>query len=461
LIPALVAAALLWLWPAGVWAQAVADAGEAGVDGDAGQGGLELRADPLWEYDLPAGWTAEGAIIEGTLEGGTLLAATIGEGPQRRCVAVRLQRGGDGWQVWGYPYERAQRPTVCGAVESRPGGGFFLRAHGDSMLEGRADGFVTSITSEGQQAWYIDDGPVAEADAFVGSYDRPGSTLIYSRSADLLLSTTIAAFAPLMSPRRDVTHFSVLRDGAYRVDALTIGTDAMFGRLADTIVRGSDGTFWFVVTRPDSTQGANFFHYDGRQNLERRQVLEGEWDERFVKAIESGPDGTLYVLWRESAEASAPGHLAALEGEALEPRWQRTYEDAAEGIPVDVVAAPNGLVVLYRHASGDSIVRLDREDGGVQDVLDVGAVTSREVPTLLEGPQGGVKLLGYDPVRNNMREWAIRWNEPGGDDGSDNPGASGCHTLESAEGPPPGGSTLMWAAVVVAVACRRSARYNK
>ena len=29
---------------------------------------------------------------------------------------------------------------------------------------------------------------------------------------------------------------SVLRDGAYRVDALTIGTDAMFGRLADTFL---------------------------------------------------------------------------------------------------------------------------------------------------------------------------------------------------------------------------------
>jgi hypothetical protein len=453
-------AAFLWAYPADVAAQDAGDAGDVSLDVDAGQGDFELRAEPLWEYDLPAGWNAESAIVEGTLEGGTLLAATLGEGAQRRCVVVRLQRGDDGWQVRGYPYERAQRPTVCSGVESRPGGGFFLRAHGDSMLEGRADGFVTSITSEGQQAWYIDDAPVAEADAFVGSYDRPGSTLIYSRSADLLLSTTVAAFAPLMSPRRDVTHFSVLRDGAYRVDALTIGTDAMFGRLADTIVRGSDGTFWFVVTRPDSTQGANFFNYDGRQNLERRQVLEGEWDERFVKAIESGPDGTLYVLWRESAEASAPGHLAALEGEALEPRWQRTYEDAAEGIPVDVVAAPNGLVILYRHASGDSIVRLDREDGGVQDVLDVGAVTSREVPTLLEGPQGGVKLLGYDPVGNNIREWALRWNEPGGDDGSDNPGASGCHTPESADGPPPGGSTLLWTAVVVAVACRRSARYN-
>ncbi|GEM_PF-4534275 len=439
------------------------DAGDAGVSRES------PRAEPLWEYDLPGGWNAEGAIVEGTLEGGTLLASTAGSEAQRRCLVVRLQRGSDGWQVRGYPYERERTPTVCSGVESRPGGGFYLRAHGDSMLQGRADGFVTAITAEGQQAWYVDDSPVADDDAFVGSYDRPGDTLVYSRSADLLLSTTVSAFAPLMSPRRDVTHFSVVRDGNYRVEALTVGTDAMFGRLADTIVRGSDGTFWFYVTRPDSTRGADFFDYDGRQNLERRQVLEGNWDERFVKAIESGPDGRLYVLWRESADSQAPAHLAALEGDALEPVWNRIYRNdgsessasAPAGIPGDVIASERSLVLHYRSRSGDTLMFVDRGDGDIRGTLEIDSVTSRTVPAVLPGPQGGVKFLGYNPVERNMREWAVRWNEPGGDPGSRDPGARGCHVAGEADGELPAGSWLLWAGLVGAVACRRSARYNE
>jgi len=423
---------------------------------------LEIEADGVRSYQIPEEFSLKGRVVESTAQGRTLIANSTGQGADAACTVIVAT----GESAEAYPYQHSSDGTRCVGVSPHPDGGFFVRGMAAGAERGDVAGFTARIDGQGREEWLVHDTKTAESDDFKGSYLQPHSPMAYSPQSQYLLTFTTGKLTIGEIDEKTATHASVLKGGEMRVPAKTIGGSAGFGVIGGVATLASTGEFLLYIYSPGS-QGANFYTYDGRENVGAFQPMGEDWTDRFVRRMIYGPDSNIYLLWSDDQETADPTRVTVVDEEAAEV-WSEAYgsevmlpADRPQGPPPDAGDAGDAgrpdvkTVDLGPPAAiwvgSEHVVILYAADAPYLRVLEAG--TGREVGIadltgaidltpidILTGEEGRLKLLAVDDEMSRFHELSLAFEEGETPNVDPDPGDAGLADAAEAGGNSSGGS---------------------
>lgn len=377
---------------------------------------LELETDLVREFNAPQGFQAGESIAEGN-GAETLLAANYqppGENAGPAACYVIIANDDD---ASGYPIRYQSRETGCAGLTAHPDGGLFLR--GVRATEGTTPGgFTMRLDSMGDTQWTADDATVAEAEDFEGSYSQPSPVMSYSAESKYLLTFTLGSIA-IGSQTRDVTHGSALRNdsGAFQTKAIRLGNSQGFGLIGGVETLPNSGDFLIFVFDP-TTDGAEFFTYDGRQQVDAFEPRGENWSERTVIQMRAGAGGRIFLTWIDATADTPATKMTAVTQSGAEI-WSATYSpEVSVGDEQTTLGPPSGMwvgadnAVLF-YGSGHLRV-IDAGSGDARGVVPLADATGEGFQPLdiLKGDGGQLKLLAVatEGEQPTYRELALSFS---------------------------------------------------
>lgn len=384
--------------------------------------GAALRVDleEVRSYDVPAGFNLEERIVRGSSGGTTLIASTTGAGRQSTCTVVVASES----TAKAFPYRHSEQGSRCVGALPHPEGGFFVRGFQGGAEPGEVVGFTARIESDGTEEWLLQDIEIAGSEEFRGEYREPHRAMAYSERHDALLTFTLGRLTIGEIDEKAVTNASVVEDGRLRIPAKRLGSSGGFGVVGGLTSLERSGDFLLYMVQP-GTDGAEFFTYDGRENVDAFRPADEDWSERFVQQLARGPEGHLYLLWTDDAEGEGPTRVTVVDAEG-EPVWEEEYEsEDSEGDDSLSLGAPSSMwvgnrfvVVLYE--PGRQMLRaIDTETGEELGVAPLEGATELRPLNLFNGGEGRLRVLATDADQRRFYEFEVDFVEEsrGGDAG--------------------------------------------
>ncbi|MFB6350768.1 MAG: hypothetical protein ABEN55_03180, partial [Bradymonadaceae bacterium] len=394
---------------------------------------LTIQADEVRNYKIPKKFSLSGRVVESTSEGRTLIGNTSGKGKMSTCTVIVAT----GESAQAFPYKHSADGTRCVGVLPHPDGGFFVRGMAAGAKRGDVAGFTARIDAEGSERWLVHDTKTAESEDFKGSYQQPHSPLAYSPQSNYLLTFTTGKLTIGDIDEKTVTHASVIKGGEMRVPAKTIGGSGGFGVIGGVASLESTGDFLLYIYSPGS-QGANFFTYDGRVNVDEFEPMGESWGDRFVRRMIYGPDSNVYLLWSDKPKGGGPTHVSVVDDQAAEV-WSESYastvilpaerkappadvgdvdvgsgssntKEVALGAPGSIWVGSEHVVILYA-ANAPYMRVIDAETGREVGVAPLAGATQYTPINILKGKEGRLKLLAVDQNMTRFHELSLSFEE--------------------------------------------------
>lgn len=395
---------------------------------------LHVDLEEVRSYRVPEGFSLGQTIVRSNSEGTTLVAATSGNGANAACTVVVASPD----SARAFPYRRGSNGSACVGAIPHPDGGFFVRGFGAGAEPGDVAGFTARIDGSGRERWLLPDTDIAESSELRGTYRRPHPAMAYSAERDRLLAFTVSRLTLEMLGERELTFASVVEDGKRQLAAQSLGTSEGTGVLRGVETLERSGDFLVYVSEP-TTEGGQFVTFDGRQNVEAFEPLGEDWSERFVRRIEYGPDGKIYLLWTDAREQDRPTKLTVVDTEGGEV-WSGEFSASARvdgesrtlGSPQSFWVGASYVFVLY--SSDPVFVRvLDASTGEQKGIVQLTGATEYRALSFVRGPDAQLRLLTVDTRNGRFRELRVTFepDAPTGDaglsdggfaDGGRNPG---------------------------------------
>lgn len=395
---------------------------------------LSVDATEVRSYDLPEGVEPAQAQIQATRDGTTVIAATTGDGAQMACTVELIDDQG----ATSYAYRYQDGPTACVGVLVHPDGGFFLRGAKADAQQGDVFGFTARVGADGTEMWAVADQDLvdaaAEADGgtgeFIGQYTEPHAEMAYSAEFDRLLAFTNANLNVGGGQRLTQAHVLSGDTGRIKVSGQTFGHQGGFGFIAETVSRTSDGYFLLYIYSAGS-RGAYFFAYNGRNSVDSFKPLGEDWSTRYVRQMVYAPDDNVYLLWTPSDQPDAPTNITVVDDQASEV-WSSSFEatgaqGAALGQPLAMWVGANEALVLYSSNQKLVLRVVDTFSGDELGVAPLAGVTDYSPVAILNGTDGGLKLLAAEQGSPTLHEFRLEFSQSadGGDAGMSDAGSGG------------------------------------
>ncbi len=378
------------------------------------QADIVLNPDLLREYRLPGAFALDGAQLQVGIDGATILSNTVAEADDAYCgIVIATSTGAELLE-----YRHQDRPTACRGVVPHPDGGFFLRGFNADQQEGEVTGFTARIGPDNVEMWKIVDQTLVDAlgepqgtGEFFGEYLGPHPLMAYSEQLDKLMAFTIGGLN-FGQDVRQVTqaHIIDVDSGQLTVSGQTFGSDST-GSVGGAAVRSSDGNF-IVYFFSNGAQGAFFYEYNGRSDINFFKPRGEDWDSRFVQRMIYDRD-LLNLLWTPTNEQSTVTRITAVTDSGAElytVEFESEYTNA-DGLPLEL-GVPRGMwtgtewtLILY--SAMDVLwvraVDINGESPGV------GALVADEYAPfgIVNDADGNQKLLTFDELENTVREYSL------------------------------------------------------
>lgn len=381
---------------------------------------LRVDLEDIRSYDVPSGFDLEERIVRGGSGGTTLIAGTTGAGRQSACTVVVAAES----TAKAFPYRHSEHGSRCLGALPHPEGGFFVRGFQGGAEPGEIAGFTARIASDGAEEWLLQDVEIAGHEGFRGEYRQPHAAMTYSETNDALLVFTLGRLTIGEIDEKEVTNASVIEDGRLRIPAKRLGSSGGFGVLGGLTTLEASGDFLLYMVQP-GTDGAEFFTYDGRENVDAFRPADEDWSERFVRQLARGPEGNLYLLWTDDAEEEGPTWVTVVDAEG-EPIWEEEYDaefseggdSLSLGTPSSMWVGNRYVVVLYE--TGRQLLRaIDTETGEELGVAPLEGATELRPLNILKGGDGRLRVLATGADQRRFHELEIEFVEEsrGGDAG--------------------------------------------
>jgi hypothetical protein len=375
---------------------------------------IVLNPELLREYRLPGAFELGNAQLQVGAAGSTILSSTVADGDDIYCgIVIATDDGADLLE-----YRHQERPTSCAGVTPHPDGGFFLRgANADAQMT-EVTGFTAYIGADRVERWKILDQTLVDAlgepqgtGEFFGEYLGPHPLMAYSAQLDKLLAFTVGGLN-FGQDVRQVTQAHVIDvdSGQLTVSGQTFGSDST-GSVGGAVTRSSDGNF-IIYFFSNGAQGAFFYEYDGRSDINFFKPRGEDWDDRFVQRMIYERD-LLNLLWTPSAERSTVTRISAVTDTGAElytVEFESEYT-TADGLPLEL-GVPAGMWIgtdwtLVLYSAQDVLwvraVDINGESPGV------GPLVADDFPPvgIVNDADGNQKLLTFDEVENTIREYTL------------------------------------------------------
>ncbi|MEC9441826.1 MAG: hypothetical protein VYE40_12030 [Myxococcota bacterium] len=382
--------------------------------------GVKLNPREVRSYDSPEGFDPRSAVIRSTREGTTVLAATTGSDANTRCEVVIVSD----MAAASFTYGHNNRATVCLGIESNDEG-FFLRGADPTALEGQVTGFTAYVDAEGNVRWAIDDQTLVDAKSeadggtgeFLGVYVQPNPAMTYSAQFNKLLAFTDGKL--IIGPtEKSVTqaHVVEVNTGRLAVTGQTFGQNAI-GIVGGAATRVTDGYF-LLYLYSSGDQGAFFYSYNGRNRIAFFQPDDVSWEDRVVTGMVYGPEERLTLLWTPNSNADADTRITSVDDEGL-VLWEGQWSPEVQfdnltymlGRPLGMWVGDTHTMVLYS-TGAELFARVVLTSNGQElGVTSLANVTPYTPIAILDGEDGGLKLLAWDDAGARLHEYALDFEE--------------------------------------------------
>lgn len=382
--------------------------------------GVELNPREVRSYDSPEGFDPRSAVIRSTREGTTVLAATTGSEANTRCEVVLVSD----MAASSFSYRHDNKATVCLGIESNDEG-FFLRGADPTALEGQVTGFTAYVDLEGSVRWAIDDQTLVDAKSeadggtgeFLGVYVQPNPSMTYSPQFNKLLAFTDGKL--IIGPtEKSVTqaHVVEVNTGRLAVTGQTFGQNAI-GIVGGAATRVTDGYF-LLYLYSSGDQGAFFYSYNGRNRISFFQPDDVSWEDRVVTAMVYGPEERLSLLWTPNSNADADTRITSVDDEGL-VLWEGQWSPDVQlgdltymlGRPLGMWVGDTHTMVLYS-TGAELFARVILTSNGQElGVTSLAGVTPHAPVAILDGEDGGLKLLAWDEANTRLHEYTLDFED--------------------------------------------------
>jgi len=166
----------------------------------------------------------------------------------------------------------------------------------------------------------------------------------------------------------------------------------------------------------DGQQGAIFFTFDGRNDIASVEPADEDWSERFVWRMLYG-DRTVHLLWTETGEPGAPTILTVTNEQGdlfFESEFDITYrfrdgEFVQLGLPTNMWLTDEFSVIAY--AQDQVLLRFVDANGDSPGMGRLEGVTTFAPLGLVEGPDGGLRLLTFDALEDRIHEHELAFED--------------------------------------------------
>lgn len=378
---------------------------------------VEIEAVPLREYQLPFNFAIQTASVVMGPDQTTYLYNTLGDAADSRCGVI-IATDEDA-TLFEYTFDDS--PTACTSILPHPDGGFFARVVDPNAQDGDVTGATALIDGDGREVWKVPDRQLVDArdqpqgpGEFLGNYVTTIQPLLYSQSVDRLLGFTIGKITLGFDEKFiGQSHLINVETGFLGRNGLTFG-QAGVGFPADGLIK-EDGQF-LIRYFLNGQQGADFFNYDGRNDISLFEPGDDDWSQRWVWRMRGG-DRTVHLLWTETDEPTEPTMLTVTNenGDVFyEVEYENFYrfrdgETVQFGLPTNMWVTGEYSVIAY--VLEDSIyLRLVDENGESPGMARLNGVTDDPALGLVEGPEG-LRLLTFNFVDNEILEYRVEFED--------------------------------------------------
>ncbi len=375
---------------------------------------VDIETTLVRDYVLPGTFELNGAQLQRGAGDVTIISNTMGTSPAEAACGVLIATDTDARLV---EYRFAANATQCVGVMPHPDGGVFVRGSDPTAVEGDVKGFTAFIDATDAEVWAVTDETLVAANPeptgtgeFQGAYVGPHPAMAYSAELDKLLAFTGGELV-IGQDRKPISQAHVVNvdSGQLRVSGQTFGLSGV-GLVGGATTRTSDGHY-LIYYFSSGDQGAFFYAYDGRTNIEFFKPRGEDWDDRYVQRMLYAND-LLHLLWTPSNGESVQTRVTATTDSGAE-LWSSTFEPEytfANGLPVNL-GVPGGMwigktntVVLHQALDGSLLLRvldINGESPGVARLDDVGDFPPRAI---VNGANGSLKLITYDDATRHVYE---------------------------------------------------------
>lgn len=371
---------------------------------------LDVSTSRIKSYDLPVGFDAHAAIISSDRAGQTVLAATTGVEAASACVVIFA----DAERARSIEYRHDDEPTRCVGVTPAEGG-FFLRGVNPAATPDQPSGFTAYIDVDANLRWVVRDRDLLAAEPesdggtgeFLGVYSGPEASIAYSPELERVIAFTRSKFVIGVREEPVVqAHVVDVSTGRLSVSGQTFGSNGA-GVVAGVERRDSDGYFLLrLFSRGE--RGADFFSYNGRQNIELWELAEDDWSDRVVQEMVWGPEPRMTLLWTETAEADSETHVSAVD-ESGALLWEQRYElttsvpgldePVSLGRPLEMWAGGDYILVTYLLAERRYLRVIEALTGAELGVESFDALGLQDTISFVEAGDGRLAALSIEGAR--------------------------------------------------------------
>lgn len=373
--------------------------------------GADVETEQIRNYKIPDGFAIAKADVQTNAQGETFLAATSsGEPPQ--CEVVRATAD----TVERIQYSFEDRPTGCVRVLPIENGTVFIRAQYVKQDDSKM-GATVRVSPGGESAWAVEDSELANAESesnggpgeFFGSYGQPAGPMAYSAELEKFIGFSVG-FVSVGQSEKPVTQAHILdpETGRLLVNGQRFGS--RLGEVGGVTTRQSDGHF-FLYTYDNAKQGAHFFVYDGRQQIDAFEPRQEDWTSRFVTDIATTAEGAVYILWSNSNANNAVTRITRVD-ETGQEQWTREWPGTTDsgtplGPPRRMWVAEKRIAVLYSGSESVSFRFIDSADSRRQRLVTGSDFIPGTPLALGRTASGKIKLVSVRQNEGKIYEYRL------------------------------------------------------
>lgn len=377
---------------------------------------VEVQAEFIQEYTVPAGFDVNSATIAPGPADSTMLWGTVGDAADIRCSVIVA----DDASAREFRYGFDSRASACMSVTAHPTDGFFVRTFNPTAQEGDVTGATAYIDSEGREVWKVPDALVVDARPrpqgpgdFLGTYVRPFGPLIYNPEIDRVMAFTLSKLEVGLDDKFLVqAHLINADDGFLGRGGQTFGQPGV-GFPAGGVIR--DDSRFLLHYFLEESRGGLFYTYDGRNDVGLFEPS-GDWENRWVRQI-AYEESSVFILWSATNELDAPTRLSRTNdaGELFfDVEFESLYRFRdGEFVQVEPGSRmwPTGEFTVIEHrAQSQFFVRVvDREGESLGLGRVANAVANSPLGIVRSGPT--LKLLSFEIFDRRIREYALTFED--------------------------------------------------
>lgn len=380
---------------------------------------VDIELTPLRDYVLPGTFELQGAQYQRGAGDVTIISNTMGTSPDESSCGVLIASDADARLV---AYRFGGDPTMCVGVLPHPSGGVFLRGSNPIAVEGDVTGFTSFMDANDTEVWAVTDETLVVANPepngtgeFQGGYVGAHPAMAYSPTLDKLLAFTVGVLT-IGQDQKFLSQAHVVNadDGQVRVSGQTFGLSGV-GLVGGTTTRTSDGNF-LIYYFSNGEQGAFFYAYDGRTNIDFFKPRGEDWDDRYVQRMIYAND-LLHLLWTPSDGSSVETRVTATTDSGAE-LWSSTFEPEytfANGVPINL-GPPSTMwvgseysAILHQTPEGQLLLRMVDINGESPGVALLDDVADFPPVAIVDGAGGSLKLLSYDQANRHVYEHTMKF----------------------------------------------------